>query len=78
MLTGIVSSKNMEKTGKVAIHSIKKHKLYKKYMKREKNIFFHDENNECQVGDKVMIAECRPISKMKRYRLVKVLERPTA
>lgn len=73
--TGIVVSDKMEKTIVVAIEDSITHPLYKKIMKRTTKFKAHDENNECGVGDRVMIMETRPISKDKNWRLVKILEK---
>ena len=52
-----------------------KHPLYKKYIRRSTRLHAHDESNDCKEGDTVLIEECRPISKTKSWRLIKVLER---
>jgi small subunit ribosomal protein S17 len=52
-----------------------RHPLYGKFIRRTSKILVHDENNECRVGDTVTIAECRPLSKRKAWRLVQVVER---
>lgn len=72
---GIVVSDKMDKTIVVAVEQRVKHPLYKKIVKRTKNFKVHDENNECGIGDKVLIAETRPISKEKCWRLVKVIKK---
>jgi 30S ribosomal protein S17 len=72
---GYVASDKMDKTIVVAIQDSVKHPLYKKIVKRTVKFKAHDENNECGVGDRVMIMETRPISKDKRWRLVKILEK---
>ena len=59
----------------VAIEDSVQHPLYKKTMKRTYKLKAHDENNECGIGDKVMIMETRPLSKDKRWRLVKIVEK---
>jgi|TARA_B100001996_G_scaffold284176_1_gene224483 small subunit ribosomal protein S17 len=69
--SGIVVSNNMDKSIVVKIERKIKHPIYKKTIKRSKKYVAHDENNECQIGDFVQIAECRPLSKRKRYRLYK-------
>jgi len=74
-LIGKVVSDKMEKSIVVAIVRNVKHKLYKKYIKRTTKIHAHDEANECQMGDTVMIEECRPLSKTKSWKLVKVIEK---
>ena len=72
---GIVKSDKMEKTIVVSIETLKLHPLYKKYVKRAKRIKAHDEKNEANIGDRVQVIECRPISKEKCWRLVQILER---
>ena len=72
---GIVVSDNMDKTVVVAEATMKLHKLYKKRLKATKKYKSHDENNDCNVGDKVKIMETRPLSKDKRWRVVTILER---
>lgn len=76
--SGIVCSVNMQKTAKMKISYIKKHKLYKKYLKMEKTILFHDEKSECRVGDIVKVVETRPLSKLKRHSLVEIIHRAPA
>lgn len=73
--TGVVVSDKMDKTIVVAVKDSVKHPLYKKIMKRTVKFKAHDESNECNTGDRVMIMETRPMSKDKRWRLVKVLEK---
>ena len=68
---GIVTSDKMDKTVVVAVEDFVRHSLYGKAVKRTKKVKAHDENNECQIGDKVRIMETRPLSKDKRWRLVK-------
>ena len=70
-LRGEVISNKMHKTVVVRVERIKEHKKYKKRYKVHKKYKAHDEKNEYQVGDKVIIEECRPISKDKRWRVVK-------
>lgn len=77
-LTGIVVSDKMDKSITVLIERRVKHPIYGKYMTRSTKLHVHDENNECRVGDKVEIVECRPISKTKAWNLVRVIERATA
>ena len=72
---GMVVSDKMDKTIVVAVVTKVKHPLYKKYITRTKKFKAHDELNQCVVGDKVEIAETRPLSKEKRWRLVKVVEK---
>lgn len=73
--TGVVVSDKMDKTIVVAVKDSVKHPLYKKIMKRTVKFKAHDENNECNIGDRVTIMETRPISKDKRWRLVKIVEK---
>lgn len=73
--TGKVVSNKMEKTIVVAIEDHVKHPLYKKIIKRTYKLKAHDENNECNIGDKVKVMETRPLSKDKRWRLVEIIER---
>jgi small subunit ribosomal protein S17 len=72
---GVVSSTKMQKT--IVVSSVKrvKHPLYGKFVLSTKKYKAHDENNDCNVGDKVRIMETRPLSKTKRWRLVEILER---
>ena len=74
-LTGRVSSSKMDKTIAVVIQRTVKHPLYGKYMKRSTKLLAHDENNECQEGDVVIIEASRPISKQKSWRVQKVVTR---
>lgn len=73
--TGIVVSSNMNKTIVVRDNRSEKHPRYKKYLNRHSRFYAHDENGEASVGDLVSIKETRPLSKLKRWRLVNVLER---
>lgn len=72
---GQVVSDKMDKTIVVAIEDNVKHPLYKKVVKHTERFKAHDENNECKTGDRVLIMETRPLSRDKRWRLVKVLEK---
>ena len=72
---GIVSSDKMDKTIVVSIKDSVKHPLYKKVIKRTVKFKAHDENNECNIGDTVEIMETRPLSKDKRWRLVRIIEK---
>ena len=72
---GIVSSDKMDKTIVVSIKDSVKHPLYKKVMKRTVKFKAHDENNECGIGDKVEIMETRLLSRDKRWRLVRIIEK---
>lgn len=73
--TGTVVSDKMDKTIVVAVRDSVKHPLYKKIIKRTVKFKAHDENNECGIGDRVQIMETRPLSKDKRWRLVKIVEK---
>ncbi|MDZ7814935.1 MAG: 30S ribosomal protein S17 [Planctomycetota bacterium] len=72
---GVVISDKMDNSIRVRIERLEKHPLYKKYMKKWTKLTAHDENNEAKVGDKVEVMETRPMSKTKRWRLVKILEK---
>lgn len=72
---GFVTSDKMDKTITVSVEESIRHSLYGKSVKRTKKFKAHDENNECQIGDKVRIMETRPLSKDKRWRLVNVIEK---
>ncbi len=72
---GKVVSDKMDKTIVVAIEDNVKHPVYGKVIKRTVKFKAHDENNECGIGDKVMIMETRPLSKEKRWRLVQIIEK---
>ncbi len=72
---GKVISDKMDKTIVVAIEELVQHKLYKKAVKRTVKFKAHDENEEAHIGDKVSIMETRPLSKEKRWRLVKIVEK---
>lgn len=74
-LSGRVVSNKGDKTISVLVERFEKHPVYGKYIKRSSKIAAHDENNECQIGDTVTIAECRPISKSKAFKLVEINER---
>ncbi len=72
---GIVSSNKMDKTIVVSIKDSVKHPLYKKVIKRTVKFKAHDEHGECNIGDKVEIMETRPLSRDKRWRLVRIIEK---
>ena len=74
-LTGKVVSNKMQKTITVAVERYVPHPEYGKYQRRTTKFFAHDENNECREGDIVAIAECRPLSRHKNWRLVKIVSR---
>ena len=73
--TGLVVSDKMDKTIVVTIEDNVRHPLYKKIIKRTVKLKAHDENNECNIGDRVRVMETRPLSKDKRWRLVEIIEK---
>ena len=70
---GIVSSDKMDKT--ITVKYKEKHPIYGKFVNKTKKYHAHDEKNEAQVGDRVLLMETRPLSKTKRWRLVEILEK---
>ncbi len=74
---GRVVSNKMDKTIVVAVETLKKHRIYKRTYKQTKRFYAHDEENTCQIGDMVRIEESRPLSKLKRWRLVEVVKAGT-
>ncbi|MCS6950377.1 MAG: 30S ribosomal protein S17 [bacterium] len=72
---GVVVSDRMDKTVVVAVERIMRHPLYGKTVKRTKKFHAHDENNECRVGDVVEIMETRPLSKLKRWRVARIIQK---
>lgn len=74
-VSGRVSSNRMDKTITVVVERMERHPLYGKYIRRRSKLHAHDENNECQEGDLVLVEQCRPLSKTKSWRLVQVVER---
>ena len=74
-LIGLVSSDKMDKTVVVEVTWRTKHPMYHKYIQRRKRYKAHDESNDCNAGDRVLIEECRPMSKQKRWRIKQVIER---
>ncbi len=72
---GVVVSNKMTKTISVAVERRLQHPIYGKFVKKTNKFMAHDENNDCNIGDKVRIMETRPLSKNKRWRLVEILER---
>lgn len=77
VVTGRVTSDKMDKTRRVEIGRLVKHPKYKKYIRRRTVCHVHDENNESGAGDLVEIIESPPISKLKRWRLVRVIDKST-
>ena len=72
---GVVSSNKMDKTITVAVKWKEKHPMYGKYVNKTRKFHAHDEKNECNIGDTVRIMETRPLSKLKRWRLIEIIER---
>ena len=73
-IVGVVVNDKMDKTVVVASSRLTKHVLYKKQVKKRTKYKVHDKNNQCKVGDKVLIVESRPLSKHKRWRIREVIE----
>jgi len=73
-IVGRVVSNKMNKTIVVVVETLKKHRIYKRTYKQTKRFQAHDEENICQIGDLVRIEECRPLSKMKRWRLIEIIK----
>ncbi len=74
-LIGMVTSDNVTKTRKVVFEYLARHPKYNKYVKRQTVLHVHDEKNESHVGDHVEVMQCRPLSKTKTYRLVRIVTR---
>ena len=74
-MIGIVKSDKMDKTVVVAVERNVRHKVYGKIVKRTYTLKAHDENNSCEIGDKVKVMETRPLSKDKRWRVVEIIEK---
>ena len=75
VLIGTVVSDKMDKTVVVKVERVYRHPMYGKVVKSHKKFYAHDENNQCKIGDVVKIMETRPLSKLKRWRVVEILER---
>lgn len=73
--TGKVLSNKMDKTVVVSVETTARHPLYSKTVRRQRKYYAHDEDNTCRIGDTVRIAEARPMSKLKRWRVVDVVEK---
>ncbi len=73
--TGVVSSDKMDKTVVVTIANLVRHPMYGRILKRDKKLKAHDETNDAHTGDTVEIMECRPLSKDKCWRVIRVVER---
>ena len=76
VLQGVVVSDKADKTVTVLVERRVMHPVYKKFIKRSKKYHAHDENNDYQIGDVVRIEETRPLSKLKRWRVLELIERP--
>ena len=74
-IKGVVVSNKMDKTVVVRAERLVKHAVFHKYIKRYEKYKAHDEQNRCQIGDKVLIIESRPLSKDKRWRMLEILEK---
>ncbi len=74
-LIGLIVSDKMDKSVVVQVERFVQHKIYKKYMKQHKKYHAHDATNECNIGDTVKIIETRPLSKLKRFRVVEVVKK---
>jgi len=74
-IVGTIVSNKMDKTVLVVTERLVKHPLYKKYIRRKNKFMAHDKNNECKIGDKVVITEARPLSKTKRWRVSRIIEK---
>ena len=75
VMQGTVVSNKMDKTVVVAVETSVRHGVYGKTVKRTYKLKAHDENNECNIGDRVKVMETRPLSKDKRWRLVEIIEK---
>jgi small subunit ribosomal protein S17 len=76
-MIGVVTSDKVTKTRKVTFEYLDRHAKYNKYVKRQTVLHVHDEKNESRVGDQVEVMSCRPISKTKSYRLVRIVTKAT-
>ena len=74
-MIGTVTSNKADKTVTVLVERLVKHRLYLKYVRRRTKFAAHDDQNDCRIGDKVQISESRPLSKTKRWRVVKIVEK---
>jgi len=74
-LQGVVTSNAGDKSATIMIERKIKHPIYGKFIKRSTKIRLHDETNECNKGDTILIEECRPMSKSKSWKLVKIVEK---
>jgi len=74
-MSGVVIGNSMDKTAVVIVNRLKKHSSYSKYIRSNSKYLIHDPQNKCQIGDKVRIVECRPISKTKRWQLLEIINK---
>ena len=74
-LSGTVTSNKMDKSITVLVERREKHALYGKFITRSNKVHAHDESNDCNIGDRVTVEQCRPLSKTKTWRLVEIVER---
>ena len=74
-MVGKVVSNKMDKTVVVLVERLVKHQLYQKYIRRRAKFSAHDESNACQIGDKVLIGESRPLSRTKRWRVSEIIQK---
>jgi small subunit ribosomal protein S17 len=74
-VSGVIVSNKMDKTVVVQVERFVMHPLYKKYIRRRNKFTAHDQNNSCQIGDRVEISESRPLSKTKRWRVSRILQK---
>jgi small subunit ribosomal protein S17 len=74
-LTGTVVSNKMEKTVVVTVERLIRHPVYQKYIHRKTKYLAHDEGNQCRIGDRVLIMETRPLSRLKRFAVNRILEK---
>ncbi len=74
-VTGTIVSNKMDKTVVVVVERLVKHPLYKKYIRRQHKYMAHDKDNECTIGDRVLITQSRPLSKTKRWRVSRIIEK---
>lgn len=74
-VVGTIVSNKMEKSVVVQVERLVKHPVYKKYIRRRNKYMAHDNENTCQIGDRVLITESRPLSKVKRWRVSRIIEK---
>ena len=75
---GVVTSNKMSKTVVVSVERLVQHPMYRRTFKKTSTFMAHDEENRCQIGDRVRIVESRPISKQKHWRVTEIIQRPVA